>query len=67
MPSPLSSTLYFPALTCEPVVMLVIFLFVFFMKESHFKGHDLILTKSEIQNYLAGLKQQLSKQPTDNE
>ena len=44
-----------------------IFLFVFFMKESHFKGHDLILTKSEIQNYLAGLKQQLSKQPTDNE
>ena len=44
-----------------------IFLFVFFMKESHFKGHDLILTKSEIQNYHAGLKQQLSKQPTDNE
>jgi hypothetical protein len=25
-------------------VILVIFLFVFFMKESHFKGRDLILT-----------------------
>jgi O-antigen/teichoic acid export membrane protein len=44
-----------------------IFLFVFFMKESHFKGRDLILTKSEIQNYLNGLKQQFSKQNTGNE
>ena len=44
-----------------------IFLFVFFVKESRFKGRDFILTKSEIQNYIAGLKQQFSKQPTDNE
>ena len=44
-----------------------IFLFVFFVKESRFKGRDFILTKSEIQNYIAGLKQQLLKQPTDNE
>ena len=44
-----------------------IFLFAFFMKESHFKGRDFILTKSEIQNYIAGLKQQLLKQPTENE
>ena len=44
-----------------------IFLFVFFVKEARFKGKDFILTKSEIQNYIAGLKQQLLKQPTDNE
>ena len=44
-----------------------IFLFVFFMKESRFKGRDLILTKSEIQNYLTGLKQQFSKQNSENE
>ena len=44
-----------------------VFLFVFFVKESHFKGRDFLLTKSEIQNYIAGLKQQFLKQPTDNE
>ena len=44
-----------------------IFLFVFFMKESHFKGRDLILTKTEIQNYIAELKQQFLKQNTENE
>ena len=44
-----------------------VFLFVFFVKESHFKGRDFLLTKGEIQNYIAGLKQQFLKQPTDNE
>ena len=44
-----------------------IFLFIFFLKESHFKGRDFILRKSEIQNYIAELKQQFSKQNTDNE
>ena len=44
-----------------------VFLFVFFVKESHFKGRDFLLTKSEIQNYIASLKQQFLKQPTENE
>ena len=44
-----------------------IFLFVFFLRESHFKGRDFILRKSEVQNYIAELKQQFSKQSTDNE
>ena len=44
-----------------------IFLFVFFVKESRFKGRDFILTKSEIQNYITELKQQFLKQPTENE
>ena len=44
-----------------------IFLFVFFLKESNFKGMDFILKKSEIQNYIAELKQQFLKQPTENE
>ena len=44
-----------------------IFLFVFFLKESNFKGKDFILRKSEVQNYIAELKQQFSKQNTDNE
>lgn len=44
-----------------------IFLFVFFLKESHFKGKDFILRKSEVQNYIAELKQQFSKQNKDNE
>ena len=44
-----------------------IFLFVFFLKESHFKGSDFILRKSEMQNYIAELKQQFLKQNTDNE
>jgi O-antigen/teichoic acid export membrane protein len=44
-----------------------IFLFVFFVKESRFKGRDFVLTKSEIQNYITELKQQFLKQPTDNE
>ena len=44
-----------------------IFLFVFFLKESHFKGKDFILRKSEVQNYIAELKQQFSKQNTENE
>ncbi len=47
--------------------MNAIFLFVFFLKESHFKGRDFILTKSEIQNYIAEMKQQFLKQPTENE
>ena len=44
-----------------------IFLFVFFLRESHFKGRDFILRKSEVQNYIAELKQQFSKQSTNNE
>ena len=44
-----------------------IFLFIFFVKESHFKGSDFLLKKNEIHNYLAELKQQLLKQPTENE
>ena len=44
-----------------------IFLFVFFLKESHFKGRDFILRKSEVQNYITELKQHFSKQNTDNE
>ena len=44
-----------------------IFLFVFFLKESHFKGKDFILKKSEVQNYIAELKRQFSKQNKDNE
>lgn len=44
-----------------------IFLFVFFLKESRFKGRDFILRKSEMQNYIAELKQQFLKQPTENE
>ena len=44
-----------------------IFLFVFFLKESHFKGKDFILRKSEVQNYIAELKQQFLKQNTENE
>ena len=44
-----------------------IFLFVFFLRESHFKGKDFILRKSEVQNYIAELKQQFSKQNTDHE
>ena len=42
------------------------FLFVFFLRESRFKGKDFLLTKGEIQNYLAGLKQQFSKQPSES-
>ena len=44
-----------------------VFLFVFFVKESRFKGRDFLLTKSEIQNYLEGLKQQFLKQPAEDE
>ena len=44
-----------------------IFLFIFFVKESNFKGRDFLLKKSEIHNYLAELKQQFLKQPTENE
>jgi O-antigen/teichoic acid export membrane protein len=44
-----------------------IFLFVFFLKESHFKGSDFILRKTEVQNYIAELKQQFLKQNTENE
>lgn len=44
-----------------------LFLFIFFMKESHFKSCDFILTKSEILNYITELKQQFMKQPTENE
>lgn len=44
-----------------------IFLFVFFIKEANFKSNDFILRRSEIRNYIAELKQQFSKQNTDNE
>ena len=44
-----------------------VFLFIFFVKESNFKGRDFLLKKSEIQNYFAELKQQFLKQPTENE
>ena len=44
-----------------------IFLFVFFLKESRFKGKDFLLRRSELQNYIAELKQQFIKQPTENE
>ena len=44
-----------------------IFLFVFFVKESRFKGRDFLLTKGEIRNYIGELKQQFSKQNTENE
>lgn len=44
-----------------------IFLFVFFMKESRFKGKDFILTKREFSNYIIELKQSLLKQNTNNE
>jgi len=44
-----------------------IFLFVFFLKESHFKGKDFLLKKSEVRNYIGELKQQFSKQNTDHE
>ena len=44
-----------------------VFLLVFFIKESHFKGRDFLLTKSEIRNYISELKQQFLKQPTENE
>ncbi len=47
--------------------MNAIFLFVFFLKESHLKGKDFILRKSEVQNYIAEFKQQFLKQNTDNE
>jgi len=47
--------------------MNAVFLFVFFLKESHFKGKDFILRKSEVQNYIAEMKQQFLKQNTDNE
>ena len=47
--------------------MNAVFLFLFFLKESHFKGSDFILRKSEVQNYIAELKQQFLKQNTDNE
>ena len=47
--------------------MNAVFLFVFFLKESHFKGKDFILRKSEVQKYIAEMKQQFLKQNTDNE
>ncbi len=44
-----------------------IFLFVFFVKESRFKGRDFLLTKGEIRNYIGELKQHFLKQNTENE
>ena len=44
-----------------------IFLFIFFLKESHFKGSNFILRKTEVQNYIAELKQQFLKQNKENE
>ena len=38
-----------------------IFLFIFFIKESNFKGRDFILTKSEVMNYINSFKQQFQK------
>ena len=38
-----------------------IFLFVFFIKESNFKGIDFILTKSDVMNYISGFKQHFQK------
>ena len=47
--------------------MNAVFLFVFFLKESHFKGKDFILRKSEVQNYIAEFKQHFLKQNTEHE
>ena len=47
--------------------MNAVFLFAFFLKESRFKGSDFILRKSEVQNYIAEMKQQFLKQNTNNE
>ena len=44
-----------------------LFLFVFFIRESRFKGRDFILTKDEMKNYITEMKQQFLKQPTENE
>ena len=44
-----------------------VFLLVFFVKESRFKGRDFLLTKGEIQNFIVELKQHLLKQNTENE
>ena len=38
-----------------------IFLFVFFIKESSFKGSDFILKKNDVMNYISGFKQQFQK------
>ena len=42
-----------------------VFLFVFFIKESHFKSRDFLLSKTEMQNYIAEMKQQFLKQPAE--
>ena len=39
-----------------------LFLFVFFLKESHFKGQDFILTRKEWKNHIVGIKQFMLKQ-----
>ena len=44
-----------------------IFLFVFFLKESHFQGKDFLLRKTEIKSYITELKQEFAKQNTENE
>ena len=44
-----------------------LFLFIFFLKESNFKGKDFVLKRSEIQNYITELKLQFTKQPTEHE
>lgn len=38
-----------------------VFLFAFFLKESHFKGKDFLLTKKEITDYIAETKQHFLK------
>ena len=43
-----------------------LFLFAFFLKESHFKGRDFILTKAEFTNYFTELKSQFLNK-TENE
>ena len=44
-----------------------IFLFVFFLKESHFKGKDFVLTKKEVIDYVEEMKQQFLNKQIDNE
>ena len=44
-----------------------VFLFAFFLKESHFKGKDFLLTKKEITDYIVETKQHFLKKTSDHE
>ena len=44
-----------------------VFLFAFFMKESHFKGKDFLLTKKEITDYIVETKHHFLKKTSDHE